>query len=144
MTDRAVVDASVAARWVLNVPGREESRDFLYAYQDERLRLVAPRLQRIEVASAIWKYYRAGLIDSRTMESAYDEYQANAPLFFDTPDLARGALRLAAAHGHSVYDCSYVALSLELGCELLTADKKLVRSLGGAFPQIRLVGTGTD
>lgn len=33
-----------------------------------------------------------------------------------------------------VYDCLYVALAEREGCELVTADDKLVKSLSGKFP----------
>jgi len=35
-----------------------------------------------------------------------------------------------------IYDCLYVALAEREGCELITADSKLVISLGVAFPFI--------
>ena len=141
---RAVVDASIATRWVLHIDGREESRQILFAHQEGRLDLIAPVLQRTEVASAVWKCCHAGLIDRATMETAYGEYLGSSPTLMDSPELSRTALGLAAAHDHSVCDCQYLALSLDQSCELLTADKKLFRSLAGAFPQIRFVGVDRD
>jgi predicted nucleic acid-binding protein len=37
---------------------------------------------------------------------------------------------------HNVYDCLYVALAEREGCELLTADDKMIGNLRAAFPFI--------
>lgn len=140
MTLRAVVDASVAAQWVVPSPNRDAARRILVDYREERLDLFAPSLQRFEVGSALWKYFRAGIFTLEETEAAYLEYLEQAPELVDSAQLARSALSLATMHDRSVYDCSYLALSLQLGCELLTADKKFFRALGRSFPQICLIG----
>ena len=141
MIPRAVVDASVAAQWVVPSPDREAATGVLTDYQQERLDLFAPSLQRYEVASALWKYCRAGIFDRAETESAFAEYLELAPVFVDSPTIAGSALSLANLYDRSVYDCSYLALSLRLRCDLLTADKKFFRALGATFPQIHLIGS---
>ena len=39
--------------------------------------------------------------------------------------LVRRATRLAVRLDHSVYDCIYLALAMEEGCQLVTADRPL-------------------
>ena len=143
MTPRAVVDASVAAQWVVPSPNRQAARQILIDFREMRLDLFAPSLQRFEIGSALWKYFRAGIFTMREAEAAHRAYLEQAPELVDSEYIARSALSLSAIHDRSVYDCSYLALSLQLGCELLTADKKLFRALGPAFPQIVLVGADT-
>jgi predicted nucleic acid-binding protein len=53
--------------------------------------------------------------------------------------LLKDAFALAAAHERTVYDCVYVALALQYGCEFLTADERLVNALGSRFP-VRWLG----
>jgi predicted nucleic acid-binding protein len=47
------------------------------------------------------------------------------------------ALDISSATRHGVYDCVYVALAEREGCELLTADQKLITNLRQVFPFIR-------
>ena len=37
----------------------------------------------------------------------------------------------------TIYDCLYVALAEREGCELISADERLVRALQGTFPFVR-------
>jgi predicted nucleic acid-binding protein len=143
MRGRIVVDAGVAVRWVVHGPGSSEADPVLDRHSEGVATLHAPTLQRIEVASALWKYQRAGLMSRRQMESSYDRYLGAAVHYHGGPWLDRTALVLAAAHDRSVYDCLYLALSIELGCELLTADRRFFNSVAAAFPQMRLLPTDT-
>ncbi len=134
MTGRIVADASVAVRWVVHGPGTGEADAVLDRHSAGVTTLHAPTLQRIEVASALWKYQRAGLMSREQVESSYDRYLGAAVHFHGGPWLDRTALVLAGAHDRSVYDCLYLALSIELGAELLTADRRFFNAVGGAFP----------
>jgi predicted nucleic acid-binding protein len=42
---------------------------------------------------------------------------------------------------HNFYDCLYVALAEQEGCELLTADAKLITNLQPTFPFITSLAT---
>jgi predicted nucleic acid-binding protein len=57
-------------------------------------------------------------------------------LHWSLPDLLPRAYGIASHHRIAVYDCLYVALAERDGCELVTADDKLVRTLGPHFPFI--------
>jgi len=46
------------------------------------------------------------------------------------------ALRIASQAGIGVYDCLYVALAEREGCELVTADVRLINSLQPSYPFI--------
>jgi predicted nucleic acid-binding protein len=46
------------------------------------------------------------------------------------------AFAIASTAKIGVYDCLYVALAEREGCELLTADDRLIRSLQPIFPFI--------
>jgi predicted nucleic acid-binding protein len=47
------------------------------------------------------------------------------------------AIQISSAARIGVYDYLYVALAYREGCELLTADDKLVKNLHQSFPFIR-------
>jgi len=57
-------------------------------------------------------------------------------LFPSLPDLLPRAYDLSSRHRIGVYDCLYVALAEREGSDLVTADDKLVRTLGPHFPFI--------
>jgi predicted nucleic acid-binding protein len=54
--------------------------------------------------------------------------------------LVQRAFSIGSAYNCSVYDCIYVALAEEFGCEMITADEKLVNALGSRFP-VRWLGS---
>lgn len=37
------------------------------------------------------------------------------------------------------YDCLYLALSLDLGCDLITSDERLYNAVGATFLQLKLL-----
>jgi predicted nucleic acid-binding protein len=51
--------------------------------------------------------------------------------------MAAAAFSLALMHRHSVYDSTYCALAMEMGCELITADRLLVAKLSHDLPFIK-------
>ena len=53
--------------------------------------------------------------------------------FATTPsvELLAEAHRLAVAHGRTVYDALYLALSVRRGCPFVTADERLVNAVAG-------------
>ena len=54
----------------------------------------------------------------------------NLPLLWtSSQDLVEAALELALHTGRTVYDCLYVALAVKANCAMVTADKRLVKSL---------------
>lgn len=53
-----------------------------------------------------------------------------------TKELLDDAYRLAVAHKRAFYDMLYLALSLRVGCQFVTADERLVNAIGAAFPNV--------
>lgn len=88
--------------------------------------LVAPDLMLAEVGNALWKKVRNGEI----APDGVAERIESLPLLLDdvyeiAPRLVP-AFRIARQLDHPVYDCIYIALALELGVRLVTADMKLI------------------
>ena len=61
---------------------------------------------------------------------------ASQPNFYPYVPLLWRAYAIASQARIGVYDCFYVALAEREGCELLTADDRLVRTLQPIFPFI--------
>jgi predicted nucleic acid-binding protein len=121
MTDAWVVDASVAAKWVLAEP------DSLAAARLQGARLVAPAFLDIECAAILWKAVRRAEIGPA-------EAMARQAVLGDAPVerladalLLPGAMRIAVELGHPVHDCLYLEAARLTGYPLVTADRRLSR-----------------
>ena len=116
-----VVDASVAALWVLQQPGTDRATAL---YSEPRL--IAPSLIAAEIGSALWKAVRRG--DATRDHAVIALEAALLPLHEIMPseDLRSRALEIAIELDHPIYDCFYLALAERERCALVTADKRLV------------------
>ena len=61
---------------------------------------------------------------------------STSPRLVSSLPLTPRAIAISSQMAVGVYDCLYVALAEREGCELLTADDRLVRTLQPAFPFI--------
>ena len=128
----AVLDASVALKWVLVEPLSDEALAIRDAFLGGHLNLIAPDVFLPEVANALARSHRRGIIPEPI--SPYGELLAMGLRLFPTPPLVERALEIATSHRIGVYDCIYVALAEREGCDLITADDRLVRNLAPTFP----------
>jgi predicted nucleic acid-binding protein len=116
----AIVDASVAVKWVVNERGSEQARLL------SRARLEAPDLLLIECANILWKKVRVRDL-TRTDAAARLVLLRQAPVTLaDSRSLLETALELSFDLRHPVYDCVYLALALRRDVPLVTADERLV------------------
>ncbi len=129
-----VVDASVAAKWILQEPGRDQALAFLDGYRRGRFRLFAPQLLVSEIGNVLWKKVQRQELSAPKSEKAFSLLLTNCPVLLDPESVSASALGLATAHRRTYYDSLYLALALALGCELLTADKRLYNALERVFP----------
>jgi predicted nucleic acid-binding protein len=122
-----VIDASVVARWYLNVEGADRAE----ALADTDQTLVVPDLVLAEVANALWKAVAfAGESAERAGAFLHDlahQFDELVP----TPNLVGGAWTISLALHHPVYACLYLALAEARACRLITADQRLLRRCEG-------------
>lgn len=116
-----VVDASVAALWVLEQEGSASAN----ALRAES-RLIAPSLIAAEIGSAIWKAVRRKSVPRAdgllAMETALLPFQGLVP----DSELRTRALAIAIELDHPIYDCFYLALAERERAPLISADKRLI------------------
>lgn len=126
-----ILDASVIVKCFLFEEDSELAR-LAVARRDD---WIAPDLLFVEVASVALKSFRRGLIE----RSLADTMVATAPRMVRTATpasrLCQGAFRLAADHGFSAYDATYLALAELQRAPLLTADARMIE-------RARAVGLG--
>ena len=97
----------------------------------------APYLLCSEVANGLRNYHRAGLHELEWCQNQLRLLPRLVRLHDERPLLPL-AFRLAAERDHAVYDCIYVAMAIDMGKPLITADRKLARKFGG-LPGLDLI-----
>jgi predicted nucleic acid-binding protein len=113
-----VIDASIALKWVLDEPGRDQADALL---DDD---LIAPVLWLIEAANALWRRTTLGEISVEEASERLSEL-ANAPVasLAIEPHLM-ATLTLAAELTHPIYDCLYLAVAVHHDTYVVTADRR--------------------
>lgn len=116
-----VLDTSVAVAWYLPETFQAAARAWWDRMAAGTASLVVPTLHFWEFGNVLRTHVRRGDL---TAEQAMNIYQLHlqAPLVIVDPDRTR-VLETALVYGSTVYDAVYVALSLELGARLVTAER---------------------
>jgi predicted nucleic acid-binding protein len=131
-----VLDSCVAIKWVLpeaDTPKAVRVRnEFLQGIHE----LLAPDIYPVEIAHALARAERRGVIQPPLGIHRLRNVFRYAPALHPYLPLLPRAFAIASQARVGVYDCLYVALAEREGCELLTADERLARSLHAAFPFI--------
>jgi predicted nucleic acid-binding protein len=134
------VDASVAVKWAL-AEDRSDTALSLYA-ENQADGIVGPPFLRVEVANAIWRRVPRGLLSPVEAQQAFATFLNFEVELAAPPDLFRIAFDLAARFNRpAVYDMHYVALAQIAGCELWTADQRLLNALDGRLPFVKPLGS---
>lgn len=134
-----VVDASVAAKWLLAEEGTDQAEALLEACKEGEYTPLAPEILGSEVAAVLWKRTIRGLLKVDQAKFLYERFERIRPVLMPLGNLVKPALDVALRYRHSVYDGLYVALSHQMNCELLTADEELYRVFSPDFPGIMLL-----
>jgi predicted nucleic acid-binding protein len=131
---RLVVDASVAAKWVLTEVHTEVTRRVLASAV-----LLAPDLIWAELGSMLWRRRRRGELSNADVHELMADLRALPIRSYMLAPLLQLALDMAMRIDHSIYDCLYLALAEREDCAVLTADRGFHRSIIGGGLDHRVV-----
>jgi predicted nucleic acid-binding protein len=123
-----VVDARVAAKWFLPEPDAAAALRLL----DGRHRLAAPDLIHAEFGNIVWKLHARGTLDTEEASDMIEHFLSMPLEIHDSTYLLAPALQIAIATKRTVYDSLYLALAVELGGTVITADERWVKALGNS------------
>ena len=132
-----VVDSSVAAKRLPplnNEPLASEARALLTDWTRGKIELSVPDLLLIEVANVLWKAARSGSCNAAEARAALKILISYRLPVAPSATLLELALRIGIEYERTVYDSVYVALAVQSGRELITADEKLANALAAYFP----------
>jgi len=121
-----IIDTSVAIKWYLSEEGSDEARRFMIAPNDRH----AADLLPIEAAHVLLKRTRrrdpAERLSLKEARWVVDTIRGSAPIQFHYGGpLLDPAFALASEIGASIYDGLFLALAVQSGGLLVTADRTL-------------------
>jgi predicted nucleic acid-binding protein len=128
-----VLDSNVALKWVLRETDSAKARQLRDDYQQQTHELMAPDVFPIEIAHALVRSERRGIITPAQGPMFLADVLASQPQLHPYVPLLWRAYAIASQARIGVYDCLYVALAERKGCEIVTADDRLVRTLRPTF-----------
>lgn len=136
-----VVDASIAVKWFIDEPDSAVADDFLTQYEGE---LAAPSFLVIEVSRALVAAINARRIARDAGRTAITAWLSvvdagHIVLFEADRAIVDRSVEIALALGHPLPDCLYLALALDLKCDLATADRIFARRASSRYDNIKLI-----
>jgi len=132
-----VIDASVAAKWILPASGEtltRESIELLKRYTAGELRFMVPDSFWAELANILWKAVRRDRLGVASAESALQAVRDRGFPTISSHALLVEAFAIATAFDRTVYDAVYVALAVNSKSQLVTADQRLANALAAHLP----------
>lgn len=137
---KAVVDASIALRWVLRDEKEAHVDALLEQWVASLTEMLAPPLFPAEITNALYLSIRRNRLTLDEAQLALNTIMQLGIRIAEPVGLYSRSLHLAATYGvASAYDAQYVALAEMEGCELWTADEKLAASIKPSPSWLKLV-----
>ena len=123
-----VVDASIGMKWFVQEVHTTEAR----AWRSSPDSLHAPTFFfDLEIVNILWKKVRRAEISRADADVILVQLPALPITRHPEAPLVAPAFDIADRTGRTVYDCLYLALAVQLGGRMLTADQRLYNSLAG-------------
>lgn len=125
---RVVVDASVAVKWYLEEDHAAPARRLL----DGTYELIVPDLFFAEIGNVLWKRWRRGELDDDIIAETLAALDRVPCETRSARPLLSGAMALATSLRRTVYDSLYLALAIDTGARLVTADRRFHASVAAS------------
>ncbi len=118
-----VVDASVALKWFLYGESFAAESSLLVQY---KVPMIAPDVIVAEVANAAWKSSMLGRITHQHAREIAGGLHRFLMLLVPSSEVSEKAVEIAQILNHPVYDCLYLALADNRGCQVITSDQRFI------------------
>lgn len=137
-----VVDASLAVKWF-----RAEafSLEAVKVYEENAGNILVPDLFAVEVATALVRNANMIKVARRTTEDSLSELAGmigndSIRLTRLITNQLRDAATLALDLGHPLKDCIYLALAMEMECDLITCDARFAEKARSVWRRVKVLG----
>jgi len=138
MSRMICVDASVVLKLVLDEADSEQVHELWSGWLAEGATLIAPCHLAFEVTSVIRNHVFRRNISAAAGQMAFEAFLVQEIELRHPAGLEIRAWELAQRYERpTAYDASYLALAEDAGCELWTADVRLVKAVAGALPWLK-------
>ena len=138
---RMVIDASVVLKWYLT---DEElgvkAISLLGEYVSDELDILAPSLLEYEVMNGLMIAQKRGRIKEEKILSAIEGFENLGINLRSLSHLYPQVIHFCKTYNRSVYDASYMALALDEGISLITADEGLFNSIRKDLKWVKWLG----
>ena len=122
---KRVVDASVTIKWyVPEVYEQEASRLQKSGDELHALELILP-----EFGNIVWKKVIRREITEKEGQKIVTEFSRLNLVYHPQRQIIKSAFTGAMMTSQTVYDWTYMALALSLGCQFVTADERFYKAL---------------
>jgi predicted nucleic acid-binding protein len=135
-----VIDASVCGKLLWPEEHSDRAAALFNDADQTGWRLAAPVILPVEMTNLIRRRMRAERLLIERALALLDDFLAQSIDLLTDADLHRAALRLTGAHSLGGHDAHYVALAQRLGCEMWTADERILRAAAGRLAFVRWIG----
>jgi predicted nucleic acid-binding protein len=134
-----VIDASVGVKWFVPEVHSVEARQ--WRNRPEEFHTLAFFFD-LEIASILWKKVRRAEITRVDADSILVQLSALPLTRHPEAPLLAAAFDIADRTQRTVYDCLYLALAVQLGGRMVTADERLCNALVGTQWAAHIVSVG--
>jgi predicted nucleic acid-binding protein len=129
-----VLDSSVAVKCVLTEVDSDKAIRLRDDVRAAAHALLAPDIFPIEAGHALTRAERQLRIAPPIGGIAWRTILSDCPQLHPSLPLMPRAYSISSSMRVGIYDCIYVALTEQEGCEFITADAKLSKNLQSKFP----------
>jgi predicted nucleic acid-binding protein len=130
---KRVIDSSVSFKWVVPEVDTDKALRLRTDFRNAVLELIAPDVFYLETGHALTRAERQGRIPVGDAVPLLADVLSTPPIFYPSLPLLMRACEISSQMRIGIYDCLYVALAEREGCQLVTADDKLVKNLSTQF-----------
>jgi len=122
-----VIDANVVVKWFIEENESDKARFLRDKFIDGQIELFIPSLLYFEVMNAL-KYSK--LFDPSELNDAGESLEKYGfKVITIKNEIREHIIKIAVDHDMSIYDASYLGISIALGKIFCTADEKIIKNL---------------
>jgi len=129
-----VIDTSVDIKTYVQEQDSTKAIRLRNEYHQGLHDLIAPDIFPTEMCNVLMILERSGKIKPGDAELFFRQFLCEVPPLIAAVPLLPRALEIAKQFRQTVYDCLYIALAEREGCELVSADDKLVKAVRPTLP----------